>query len=196
MSWIFDILQVAMALCAIPIYKELNRNPFWHEKGLDHFSHAAVVVFVMFMNAMTLDFLGSLPGLGVGTKSAFGQGVLEPVSHLAVTGALVLGLWRNRRIDGLLVGFMIFLGLIGFVCSTFVDDGTLVRELANGLMPAYYWLVTAICVVLVTTAAWPRPSDQFGALLLVGLAAVAAAAAQHELIVQWAQGNAHYPVLK
>ncbi len=88
---------------------------------------------------------------------------------------------------------MVAIGSVGFVCSTIVDQET-ARHLANGLMPAFSWLVTALCVVTMVRIAWPDGRDQFEVLLFLGILALAAMVAQNELIIQWAGGQAHYPI--
>lgn len=197
MSWIFDVLAVWVALCAIPIYLCLTNCLHFEKYDYQRARRdGALYALSYFVLAMTLDFLDSLPGLGVGTKSVFGQDVLEPLSHLAIVAALVVGLWHIKQIGTKTVVFMAVLGVVGFVGSTFVGDHTTVRHLANGLMPAYNWLVTGICVVSVVRLAAPKGQNQFRVLLSFGLLALAAAAAQHDLIAQWASGNAHYPILK
>jgi hypothetical protein len=193
MSWIFEVLQISAGLCAIPIYSYLTNPRSSFEPDVEEGAMGALIFFTL---AMALDFLGSLPGLGIGTKSIFGQDILEPLSHLAIVGALVVGLWSAKQISTGAVRVMVVLGLIGFGCSTFVADDVVIGQFANGLMPLYSWMVTAICVVMVVRLAAPKPKDQFNAYLFFGILVLIAAAAQHELIAQWASGNAHYPILK
>ncbi len=199
----FDVLQIAVGLCAIPIalllkkYDQERRRASRKQLSNGEPEDLVWLALVVFSLAMALDFLGSLPGLGVGTKTALGQDVIEPLSHLAVVAVLVLGLWRCDQIGSRLVVFMAALGLVGFVCSTFVGEDTTVRHLANGLMPAYNWLITAVCVVAIVRIAYEHDEQMQSIVLFVlGLLALAAMAGQHDLIVQWANGNAHYPVLE
>lgn len=197
MSWIFDVLQVLMALCAIPIYKILASEVIVHDRLRSRGTVLSSIgdVLMYFAIAMALDFLGSLPGLGVGTKSAFGQDVLEPLSHLAIVGALLLGLWSIRQISGTVIWFLAVAGLIGFA---FAHGGStdVITGLGNGLLPALNWLVIALCLVNVVCLYTTDPKGRFNLLLVFGVFALAAATAQHELIAQWAQGEPHYPELK
>lgn len=198
---VFDVLAVGMALCAIPIYRQLTyvTRPRINKRfrAVRREESDAVFSAVMwFALAMILDFVDSLPGTGIGTKTALGQNILEPASHLAIVTALVWGLWKAREIRTHAVVVLAGLGLFGFVCSTFTGEDTTIRHVANGLMPAYSWLVTAICVVSMVRIAWPLGRDQFEVLLVLGVLALAVAVAQNELIIQWAGGQAHYPELK